>query len=54
MAKSITIVLGFAGVCAIISAIFFNVGKADLGGLFIAIAVAVVILSIWLGSRGAA
>lgn len=54
MGKSITIVLGFASVCAIISAIFFNEGKASLGGLFIAIAVFIVIVSIWLGSRGAA
>ncbi len=54
MGKGITIGLGFAGVCAIISAIFFSVGRGGLGGLFIAIAVAVVILSIWLGSKGAA
>ncbi len=54
MGKGITIVLGFAGVCAIISAIFFAVDKAGYGGLFIAIAVGVVILSIWLGSKGAA
>ena len=54
MGKGITSVLGFAGVCAIISAIFFSVDKVGYGGLFIAIVVAVVILSIWLGSRGAA
>lgn len=54
MGKSINIVLGFAAVCAIISAIFFNFGKGGFGGLFITVAVAVVILSIWLGKRGAA
>lgn len=54
MGKSVNIVLGFASVCAIISAIFFYAGKANLGGLFIAIAVCVVILSIWLGKKGAA
>ena len=54
MGKSVNVYLGFASVCAIISAIFFYVGETDLGGLFIAIAILVVILSIWLGRRGAA
>ena len=54
MGKSVNIVLGFASVCAIISAIFFYLGKTNFGGLFIAIAVFVVILSIWLGKKGAA
>lgn len=54
MGKNVSIVLGFASVCAIISAIFFYVGKTNFGGLFIAIAVFVVILSIWLGRKGAA
>ena len=54
MGKSVNVVLGFASICAIISAIFFYVGKTNFGGLFIAIAVFVVILSIWLGKKGAA
>lgn len=54
MNRSVNVVLGFASVCAIISAVFFYVGKTDFGGLFIAIAVFVVILSIWLGRKGAA
>jgi len=54
MGKSVNVVLGFASVCAIISAIFFYVGKTNFGGLFIAIAILVVILSMWLGRKGAA
>jgi hypothetical protein len=54
MGKSINVVLGFASVCAIISAIFFYVGETNFGGLFIAIAILVVILSMWLGRKGAA
>lgn len=54
MGKNISVGLGFASVCAIISAVFFYTGKTNYGGLFIAIAVFVVILSIWLGRKGAA
>jgi len=50
----VKIVLGFASICAIIAAIGFWNGRADIGGLFIAIGLVVVIVSIWLGSRGAA
>lgn len=54
MGKNINVGLGFASICAIISAVFFYIGRTNFGGLFIAIAVFVVILSIWLGRRGAA
>ena len=54
MGKNISVPLGFASVCAIISAVFFYTGEANLGGLFIAIAVFVVILSLLLGRKGAA
>lgn len=58
--SSITVVLGFCGVCAIVAAILFVLDKAKvvedvagIGGIFLAIAVLIVILSIWWGSRGA-
>jgi len=46
----IVVPLGFTGVCAAIAAYFFKTGDLGWGFLFIGIAVAIVILSIKLGS----
>lgn len=44
--------LGFSGVCAVIAAIFFVMEQGSIGGLFLAIGVIVVILSMIFSSRG--
>jgi hypothetical protein len=48
----IVVPLGFSGVCAAIAAYFFKTDDPGWGFLFIGVGVAIVILSILLGSKG--
>lgn len=50
---NVTVPLGFSGVCAVIAAIAFWLDKPQIGGLFIAIAIIIVIISMWWGRGGA-
>ena len=51
----IVLAFGFCGVCAVISAVsFLGFHNNAIGWLFLVVAVVVVVLSIFMGSRGGA
>lgn len=51
---SVNLVLGFSSVCLIVGVILTFMDQGKFGGLLIAIAVGIVILSMWWGRKGAA
>lgn len=52
MESLVKVTIGSAGICFIIAAVFFGIGKSATGGLFMAVGFVIVVLSFLLGSRG--